>query len=158
MDIGFVNSEGRFRYRAAAIIIEDGFILMAHNEKDPYYYSIGGAVHMNETSEDAVKREVYEETGIEYEVDHLAFIHENFFLDNNANNTCHEIAFYYFMKPRGIKKINNNSYTRGVKEDICFLPINELEKYILFPAFYRRELQSLNTNLRHIVTIDVRAQ
>ena len=32
-----------------------------------------------ETAEDAVKREVLEETGVEYAVDHLAVIHENFF-------------------------------------------------------------------------------
>ena len=32
---------------------------------------------MGETSEEAVKREVYEETGIAYEIDHLAVIHES---------------------------------------------------------------------------------
>ena len=31
---------------------------------------------MGETAEDAVKREVLEETGVEYEIDHLAVIHE----------------------------------------------------------------------------------
>lgn len=35
---------------------------------------------MGETAEDAVKREVLEETGVAYEADRLAFIHENFFL------------------------------------------------------------------------------
>lgn len=34
---------------------------------------------MGETAEDAVKREVLEETGVAYEADRLAFIHENFF-------------------------------------------------------------------------------
>ena len=37
---------------------------------------------MGETTEDAVKREVYEETGVAYEIDHLAVIHENFFNEN----------------------------------------------------------------------------
>lgn len=34
---------------------------------------------MGETAEDAVVREVYEETGVRYEIDRLAVIHENFF-------------------------------------------------------------------------------
>ena len=86
-----------FRYRAAAIIVEDGCVLFAGNEKDDYFYSIGGAVHMGETAEDAVRREVFEETGIHYEIDHLAVIHENFFIDNMGTQKdmdCHEIALY----------------------------------------------------------------
>ena len=31
--------------------------------KDDYFYSIGGGVHMGETAQDAVLREVFEETG-----------------------------------------------------------------------------------------------
>ena len=74
----FTNDGKWFRYRAAAIIVEEGCILFAKNEIDDYFYSIGGAVHMGETAEGAVKREVFEETGVEYDVDHLAIIHENF--------------------------------------------------------------------------------
>ena len=33
-----------------------------------YYYSIGSGVHMGETAEDAVKREVFEETGAAYDI------------------------------------------------------------------------------------------
>lgn len=78
LDCGFVRGEKWFRYRAGAIIIENGCILVARNEMDNYYYSIGGGVHLGETAEDAVKREVLEETGVAYEIDRLAFIHENF--------------------------------------------------------------------------------
>lgn len=45
---GFTEENHWFRYRAAAIIVEDGYVLFAGNEKDDYYYSIGGAVHMGE--------------------------------------------------------------------------------------------------------------
>ena len=61
-DCGFTNDNKRFRYRAAAIIVEDRCVLFAGTAKDDYYYSIGGAVHMGETAEEAVKREVYEES------------------------------------------------------------------------------------------------
>ena len=41
-DCGFVNGKGWFRYRAAAIIIEDGCVLFAGNDRDDYLYSVGG--------------------------------------------------------------------------------------------------------------------
>ena len=72
MDCGFKKENGWFRYRAAAIIVENGRVLFAKNELDNYYYSIGGGVHLGEKAEDAVKREVLEETGVEYEVKRLA--------------------------------------------------------------------------------------
>ena len=78
-DIGFEKEDKWFRYRAAAIIIEDGYVLFAGNELENCYYSIGGGVKHGESAKQAVVREVLEETGVEYDVDRLAVIHENFF-------------------------------------------------------------------------------
>ncbi len=155
-DCGFTKENKWFRYRAAAIIVEDGYVLFATNEKDNYYYSIGGGVHMGETAEDAVKREVLEETGIPYEVDHLAIIHENFFTESSSSPLngldCHEIALYYVMKSRGSRELNSDSYTQGVKENMCWLPINELDNYKAFPTFMKDYLLSEHTGIEHIVT------
>lgn len=144
-----------FRYRAAAIIIEDGCILFAGNEKEDYFYSIGGGVHMGETAEDAVRREVLEETGVAYEIDRLAFIHENFFSDSSgslADMDCHEIAFYFLMKPRGTRELNSHSFTQGVRETMHWIPIDRLEEYTAYPLFLRERLGSLSPNIEHIVT------
>ena len=50
-DCGFRKGDKWFRYRAAAIIVEDNCVLFAGNDVDDYYYSIGGGVHLGETSE-----------------------------------------------------------------------------------------------------------
>ena len=42
-DCGFTKGNNWFRYRAAAIIIENGCVLFAGNELEDYYYSVGGA-------------------------------------------------------------------------------------------------------------------
>ena len=151
---GFTNENKWFRYRAAAIIVEDGYVLFAGNEIDDYYY-IGGAVHMGETAEAAVKREVLEETGVPYEIDRLAVIHENFFADNQGGLKgldCHEIAFYFLMKSRGTRELHSDSYTQGVKENMYWLPIAELDKYKAFPTFMKDYLQNEHSGVEHIVT------
>ncbi len=47
---GFINDKKAFRYRAAAIIVENDCVLFAGNEINDYYYSIGGGVHIGETA------------------------------------------------------------------------------------------------------------
>jgi ADP-ribose pyrophosphatase YjhB (NUDIX family) len=156
MDCGIKNGNRWFRYRAAAIIIEDGCVLYAKNELDSYYYSIGGGVHIGEKAEDAVKREVFEETGIAYEVDRLVFIHENFFDGTGTLDgfKCHEIAFYFLMKSRGTKELNSNSYTQGVREYMHWLQIDNLKDYVAYPSFFAEKLLDLNNGVEHIITCE----
>ncbi len=155
-DCGFTRENKWFRYRAAAIIIENDHILFAGNERENYYYSIGGGVHVGESAEEAVKREVLEETDVEYEVDRLAFIHENFFHGDSLleGKECHEIAFYFFMKPKGTQELNSNSYTQGVKENMYWLPINKLEEYKAYPTFFREKLKNIKNEIEHIITYE----
>lgn len=154
-DCGFTKENHWFRYRAAAIIIEDNCVLLAGNENEDYLYSVGGAVHMGETAEDAVKREVFEETGVQYEIDHLAVIHENFFNENSGSLNgleCHEVCFYYLMKPRGSKQLNSNSYTQGVKESMHWISVEDLDKRKAFPSFLKDFLSRTHSGIEHIVT------
>lgn len=153
-DCGFIKENNWFRYRAAAVIIENSCVLFAGNERVDYYYSIGGGVHMNETAEEAVKREVFEETGIQYEIERLLFIHENFFIDESvaSGKKCHEIAFYFLMKPRGTQKLNSNSYTQGVKENMYWIPLDSLSKYRTYPTFFTDKLKNIPEKIEHIVT------
>ena len=155
MDCSFKQENKKFRYRAAAIIIHDNKILFAKNDKDDYYYSVGGGVHMNETAEEAVVREVQEETGVTYEVERLAVIHENFF--ENPGGTLgdikgHEVAFYFLMKPRGTKELHSNSVTQGIKEEMRWIPIKDLDKYKAFPTFLKDYLVKEHFGIEHIVT------
>lgn len=153
-DCGFTRDNKWFRYRAGAIIIEDNKVLLATNEKEDYYYSVGGGVHIGETAEDAVVREVYEETGIRYEVDRLVFIHENFFAGDGSleGKECHELSLYFLMKSRGTQELNSNSYTQGVKETMHWIPLNELGKYRAYPTFFSEKLNKFKEGVEHIIT------
>ena len=155
-DCGFTRENHWFRYRAAAIIVEDNCVLFAGNETADYLYSIGGAVHTNESSEDAVKREVFEETGVHYEVERLAVIHENFFYGDGGtqpDTLCHEVAFYYLMKPKGSKELHSESYTSGgYKETVHWIPIDDLDKYVAYPTFMKEYLKTMPKEIVHIIS------
>lgn len=154
-DCGFTKEKNWFRYRAAAIIVEEGCVLFAGNELEDFYYSIGGGVHMGEKAEEAVVREVYEETGVRYEIDYLAVIHENFFNENTGtlkDLECHEISLYFMMKPRGTKELHSNSFTFGVKEEMHWISIADLDKYKSFPTFLKEYLSRGHNGIEHVVT------
>jgi len=155
IDCGFTKEDRWFRYRATAIIVEEGCVLFACNEREDYFYSIGGGVHHGERAEAAVLREVFEETGVHYEIDRLAVIHENFFNESGGmlkGMDCHEISFYFLMKPRGTMELHSNSMTQGVQEEMRWIPIADLDKYKAYPTFLKEYLGREHTGIAHIVT------
>lgn len=102
-----------------------------------------------------MRREVFEETGVRYEVDHLAVIHENFFDESNGSlkgMNCHELSFYFLMKSRGTQELHSNSMTQGGKEEMRWIPIKDLDKYKAFPTFLKTYLSKEHSGIEHIVT------
>lgn len=80
--------------RVAAIIIEDDKILTTQMERDGdrYYVLPGGKVESGENIEEALKRELMEETSIQLENFSLAYLRE-LRLDDGERG----IEFYYYV-------------------------------------------------------------
>lgn len=145
----------RFRYRVGAIIIENGCVLLATNDTADYYYSVGGGVHLGETAHDAILREVKEETGVDYEVDRLAFIHENFFTCKNGSNKgkrYHELSLYFLMKPRGTQEIHSDSICIDGREYLEWVPLDKLKDKKVFPEFFAEKLADLPKQVEMLLT------
>ncbi|MDD3812909.1 MAG: NUDIX domain-containing protein, partial [Bacteroidales bacterium] len=99
-DLTIPAGEGFLNIRVGAIIMQNGKFLMVGNERANYYYSVGGRVRFGESTEEAVVREVFEETGVRMTIDRLGFIHENFFIADiytTGNKPIYEIAFFFYM-------------------------------------------------------------
>ena len=78
---------GLINIRVGAIIMKNNKILMVGCVNRPeYLYSVGGRIKFGETSEEAIVREVFEETGHKLEVDRLGFIHENYFYGDTPHS------------------------------------------------------------------------
>lgn len=98
---------------------------------------------------------MFEETGIHYEIDRLAIIHENFFQESKdtlRGLKCHEICFSFLMKSRGTQELNSNSYSQSVRETMHFIPIKGLDKYKCFPSFMKDYLSKEHFDIEHIIT------
>ena len=156
MDLTFKTPYGRFNYRVGAIIIHDGKILLMKNPEEPYLYSIGGRVNYNETTEDAVKREVLEEAGVMLDVDRPVFFQEQFYDEEVTGEHFHEVAVYYLMKDSDcLDRLKCSSVTeRGVSEELVWIPLDELEQHYVVPVSIARELKNLPEHLTHVVERD----
>ena len=112
--------DGILNIRVGAIIMKDGKILMVSNERSNYLYSVGGRIKFGETAEEAVVREVYEETGVKMEIDRLGFVHENYFYGDaptNLGKLIYEISFFFYMKvPNDFAPISDSFTEDNSKE------------------------------------------
>ena len=154
MDCTFKTEKGIFNFRVGAIIQNDNKVLMARNPSDEFYYSVGGRVKINETLEEAVLREVYEETGINAEIDRMGFVHENFFPDSE-NKKVHEISIFFYIKPdKKLLEIKNGHKTTGGAngEYLEWIEIDKKHNFRVFPEFFAEELKHKSDKVKNIVT------
>jgi len=135
--------------RAAALIIRDGKLLVAKNADYDVYYPIGGGIELGESSVDAVKREVFEETGRKLEIDRLAFTSERFM--EVGGQKYHEIGFYYLMRDNYNPAIPDGTTTDIAKETLHWLPLRQLKYLNIVPEFLKTKALDDLTGLVHII-------
>ena len=156
-DMCVACDDGILNIRAGAIIMKDGKLLLVGNDRD-YLYSVGGRLKFGETAEDAVVREVFEETGVRMEIDRLGFVHENYFYGDapsNLNKLIYEISFFFYMKvPSDFAPISESFTEDNSKEHLVWVSLDEDRK--MYPEFFRTELKNPTDTVKHF-TKDERA-
>ena len=156
-DMCVACDDGILNIRAGAIIMKDGKLLMVGNDRD-YLYSVGGRLKFGETAEDAVVREVFEETGVRMEIDRLGFVHENYFYGDapsNLNKLIYEISFFFYMKvPSDFAPISESLTEDNSKEHLVWVSLDEDRK--MYPEFFRTELKNPTDTVKYF-TKDERA-
>ena len=135
--------EGLINVRVGAIILKDGKFLMVGSDLNDNLYSVGGRLQFGETSEEAVVREVYEETGVKMEVDRLGFVSEVYFYGDaptNLGKTIYEVSFYYYMKvPDDFEPVSEDFQEGESMEHLRWVtPDDEIR---MFPTYFKYELR-----------------
>ena len=154
IDLTLNTENGVFNHRVAAVIINDNKVLAQKNTKTNEYYLVGGRVKFEESTEDALIRELDEELGITVTDIKPLWINEAFFIDENKK--FHEICMYYFVD---ISKTNFNRFEdifqtlEGNKINTYeWLNIDSLDNITLYPRFLKDEIKNQNKTLKLIVT------
>ena len=149
---------GGVNIRVGAIILKDGRFLMVKNARAGYFYSVGGRIKFGETAEEAVVREVEEETGIRLAVDRLGFVQENYFYGDAPSTdrfgkVYYELAFYFYMKtPADFEPVCRSFTEDGVQESLEW--VSPDEPRTVYPDFFRTALDPDERTVRHMVKDD----
>lgn len=138
-----------FGVRATALIIKDGKIFLTKDDKERYY-TIGGAIEINEESSQAAIREVKEELGIDCLVKELAFLVENRFTQNGLD--FHNIEFHYLVEPIG--ELPTEMVEVGQKQACEWVEVDNLVNLDIVPAFLKNQLPHWNGQMKHIVNME----
>jgi len=154
-DMSVQCDDGIINIRVGAIIMKDGKLLMVGNKMHPeYLYSVGGRIKFGETAEEAVVREVLEETGVHMEVDRLGFVHENYFIGDSPaklGKLIYEISFFFYMKvPEEFEPISNSFTEDGNEESLQWIEPDS--NITIYPEFFKTELLQPQMEVKHFVT------
>ncbi len=146
--------DGLINIRVGAIIMKNGQLLMVGNERSDYLYSVGGRIKFGETAEEAIVREVMEETGVNMEVDRLGFVHENYFYGDaptNFGKLIYEVSFFFYMKiPEDFEPVSESFTEDESKEHLRWVSADENIK--IYPEFFRTEFRVPENTVKHFVT------
>lgn len=137
-----------FGVRATALIIKDGKIFLTKDSKGRYY-TIGGAIAVNETAQDAAVREVKEELGIDSCVNQLAFVVENQFTHEGID--FHNIEFHFIVEPIG--EMPEKMIEGQLKQTCEWIALDKLVNLDVVPVFLAEELPNWSGQVKHIMNM-----
>jgi 8-oxo-dGTP diphosphatase len=149
--------ENILRNRACAIIVSDNWILLAKQQvptrKEPIWMPPGGGLNFGESLFAALKREVFEETGLLVEPGRLLWIHE--FIEK----PYHAVEFYFECSVAGGELKLGNDPERGSETqillDIKFVSFEEIASMNVYPFFLKNGIVNdgkIPLHLTHITS------
>lgn len=146
MDLTFKTDEGVFNYRVCAVIKHNGKLLAMKNSFSPYYYLPGGRVKLNEGAEDAIRRELKEELGIDAKIVRPLWLVQGFFTEDTCGEKFHELCIYYLVDVSDTDLINHKRFAGFVtknNEIFEWLDTATIKAQYLYPLFIKDKIDDL---------------
>ncbi|MDA3814861.1 MAG: NUDIX domain-containing protein [Patescibacteria group bacterium] len=122
------SGELSFRPSVYGILIENNKILMSP-QWDGYDFP-GGGVNVDETIEDALRREFLEETGLSVKVGEIVHCESSFFVLPYTKKPVNSILIYYFCEKIGgeINIKNFDKYEKEYAKKAEWINLGDIEK------------------------------
>lgn len=147
-DIKYRNGKFNFAYRVSAIIYnaDETKILLFYGDDMEFYMLPGGKVKEQEKSEDAIKREIFEELGYENLKFDFAGVSEELVVEKD--NYIQEITITY--RCQYIGNIEEESFKSKESDWINFkwVELNKLNEYNIHPS---KITLIINNKTNHII-------
>ena len=140
--------------RAVGVLMQDDRILVQRDREGADYALPGGHVKIGETTEEALVRELKEETGVDIQCRRFLWTEECFW---NWNGTdAHNIAFYYLVEPcKNAALPMWDGFVPHRDNDnvlIGWMPIQDIQTATIYPAFLKEEVFHLDGPIKHFVS------
>ncbi len=144
-DVKFHKEDGSFKLRVCGIIKVDDKYLISNCDNCVFWGFPGGHVEVGENTEQAVLREVLEETKFDCKIlKTLANI--QLFFKREDGMPFHEIGYYYLLEPKNKIAAQNFSYEEDDKgtirhHDFKWVTLDELLKMDVRPNDLKKILK-----------------
>ena len=144
----------QFNARAAALIIDDGYLLLHRAVGDDFWVLPGGRIEPNESAAQATCRELLEETGQAIECEGLAFCVENFF--EWQGQLAHELGFYFHASLSSSSPLANKHHAHSAVEgtqqlEYRWFKLTALGGLAVHPEFLRTAKLEKGSPVQHVV-------
>ena len=96
-----------------ALILHNDKILLLNTRSTGKYSLPGGGVDIGEKMENALRREVREETGLEISIERLVGFKEHFFYYDPLDQAFHSFLFFYLCHPKTFDLLSNEEINDG---------------------------------------------
>ncbi len=116
-----------FRPSVYGIIVSNGKVLLLNTIHTGTYSLPGGGIEIGESIENALKREIKEEAGVEIEITHFYKFQEQFFYYDPADIAFHSFLFFYICHPKSLEVCNDSEVEDESVEKPRWIEISELE-------------------------------
>ena len=146
MDLTFKTDNGVFNYRVCAVIKHNNKLLAMKNNFSPYFYLPGGRVNMHEGAEEAIKRELKEELGIDARIVRPLWLVQGFFVEDTCEEKFHELCIYFLVDVSDTDLINHECFEGLVTEHhevFEWLDTATIKEQYLYPLFIKERINDL---------------
>jgi len=158
-DISLKTEKGRFNYRVAGVVFHRNRILLLTEDRFDFWYLPGGKANLFETSEEALRREIFEEFAENPVIERVLWTTECIYYFEAWDIKHHDLTFYYLIRfPEKASIYSTDSGTAmeafsNEKTNLHYrwFDMDKIDEINLVPKFLKSALKNIPTHIEHVI-------